>query len=33
MSTTRREIMALLPEGEYGAKSISKILCISEKWA
>ncbi len=31
MSTTRQEIMALLSEGEHGAKSISKILRISEK--
>ena len=26
MSTVRQEIMALLSEGEYGAKSISKRL-------
>jgi hypothetical protein len=31
MSTIRREIMSLLSETEYGAKSISKILRISEK--
>ncbi|MFZ2445170.1 MAG: ArsR family transcriptional regulator [Syntrophobacteraceae bacterium] len=31
MSTTRREIMALLSGGEHGAKSISKIIRISEK--
>ncbi|MGC9966453.1 MAG: ArsR family transcriptional regulator [Syntrophobacteraceae bacterium] len=31
MSTIRQEIMALLSEGEHGAKSISKILRISEK--
>jgi predicted Zn-ribbon and HTH transcriptional regulator len=31
MSTIRQEIIALLSEGEYGAKSISKILRISEK--
>ena len=31
MSTTRREIMSLLSEAEHGAKSISKILRISEK--
>ena len=31
MSTTRQEIMALLSEGEYGAKNISKIIRISEK--
>ncbi len=31
MSTVRHEIISLLSEGEYGAKSISKILCISEK--
>ncbi len=31
MSTTRQEIMALLSEGEYGAKDISKIIRISEK--
>ncbi len=31
MSTIRQEIMALLSEGEYGAKSISKILRIREK--
>ncbi len=31
MSTIRREIMALLSEGEHGAKSISKIIRISEK--
>ena len=31
MNTIRREIMALLSEGEYGAKNISKIIRISEK--
>ncbi|MGA2404003.1 MAG: ArsR family transcriptional regulator [Syntrophobacteraceae bacterium] len=31
MSTIRREIMSLLSEAEYGAKSISQILRISEK--
>jgi len=31
MSTIRREIMTLLSEAVYGAKSISKILRISEK--
>ncbi len=31
MSTTRQGIMALLSQGEYGAKSISKIIRISEK--
>ena len=31
MSTIRQEIMALLSEGEYGAKDISKIIRISEK--
>lgn len=31
MSTIRQGIMSLLSEGEYGAKSISKILRISEK--
>jgi len=31
MNTTRREIMALLSEGEYGAKNISKIIRINEK--
>lgn len=31
MSTIRQEIMALLSEGEYGAKNISKIIRISEK--
>ncbi len=31
MSTTRQEIMALLSEGEYGAKNISKFIRISEK--
>jgi predicted Zn-ribbon and HTH transcriptional regulator len=31
MSTIRPEIIALLSEGEYGAKNISKIVRISEK--
>ena len=31
MSTIRQEIVALLSEGEYGAKDISKIVRISEK--
>ncbi|MFP5212237.1 MAG: transcriptional regulator [Acidobacteriota bacterium] len=31
MSTIRQEIITLLSEGEHGAKSISKILRISEK--
>ena len=31
MNTIRREIMALLSQGEYGAKNISKIIRISEK--
>jgi transcriptional regulator len=31
MSTIRQEITALLSEGEYGAKNISKIVRISEK--
>lgn len=31
MSTIRQEIIALLSEGEYGAKSISGIIRISEK--
>ena len=31
MSTTRQEIISLLTGGEYGAKSISKLLRISEK--
>ena len=31
MSTIRQEIMALLSQGEYGAKNISKIIRISEK--
>jgi len=31
MSTIRQEIMTLLSEGQYGAKSISKIIRISEK--
>ncbi len=31
MDTVRKEIITLLSEGEYGAKSISKILRISEK--
>jgi transcriptional regulator len=31
MSTIRQEIMALLSEGKYGAKNISKIIRISEK--
>ncbi len=31
MNTIRREIMALLSGGNYGAKSISKIIRISEK--
>jgi predicted Zn-ribbon and HTH transcriptional regulator len=31
MSTARQEIMSLLSEGEYGAKSIAKIVRISEK--
>ena len=31
MSAIRREIMALLSEGEYGAMDISKIIRISEK--
>ncbi len=31
MSTTRQEMMALLSEGDYGAKDISKIIRISEK--
>jgi hypothetical protein len=31
MSTIRQEIMALLYEGEYGAKDISKTIRISEK--
>ena len=31
MSTIRQEITALLSEGKYGAKSISKIIGISEK--
>jgi predicted Zn-ribbon and HTH transcriptional regulator len=31
MSTIRQKIMALLSEGDHGAKNISKILRISEK--
>jgi transcriptional regulator len=31
MSTTRQEIILLLTAGQHGAKSISKILRISEK--
>jgi predicted Zn-ribbon and HTH transcriptional regulator len=31
MNTIRQKIIFLLSEGEYGAKSISKILRISEK--
>jgi transcriptional regulator len=31
MNTTRQKIISLLSEGEHGAKSISKILRISEK--
>ena len=31
MSTIRQEIISLLSEGKYGAKSVSKILRISEK--
>jgi transcriptional regulator len=31
MNTTRQEIIALLSEGEHGAKDISKIVRISEK--
>ena len=31
MNTIRREIISLLSEAEHGAKSISKILRISEK--
>ena len=31
MNTIRQAIMALLSEGEYGAKNISKIIRISEK--
>ena len=31
MSTTRQEIILLLTSGQYGAKSISKIIRISEK--
>ena len=31
MNTVRQEIISLLSEGKYGAKSISKIIRISEK--
>ena len=31
MNTIRQEITALLSEGEYGAKNISKTIRISEK--
>ena len=31
MNTVRQEIISLLSEGKYGAKSVSKILRISEK--
>jgi len=31
MNTVRQEITSLLSEGKYGAKSVSKILRISEK--
>ncbi len=31
MNTVRQEIISLLSEGKHGAKSVSKILRISEK--